>query len=117
MHSVADRDARLQQNVAMKVVDAESSRDNQELPILQLLSRTNLPHKGQSCVITLLDSFTHSGPNGCHLCLVLPLMPSDLSQLTLRGYPRSTNYIRALSSQLLLGLDFIHSSGIVHCGQ
>lgn len=33
------------------------------------------------------------------------------------GTPHQAGYIQWLSRQILLGLDFIHQSGIVHCGK
>lgn len=75
-----------------------------------------MDHPGKRHVIELLDHFYHTGPNGTHLCLVFPVMISDGGALTISGNPQEAGYIRAISSQLLLGLDFIHQSGIVHCG-
>ncbi|KAL7656574.1 hypothetical protein ACMYSQ_005653 [Aspergillus niger] len=35
--------------------------------------------------------------------------------MTISGNPQEAGYLRAISRQLLLGLDFLHQSGIVHC--
>lgn len=64
----------------------------------------------------LLDHFEHKGPNGLHLCLVFPVMVSDGEAMTIREKPRYSGYIREVSLQILLGLDFLHDSGLIHGG-
>lgn len=64
----------------------------------------------------LLDHFEHEGPNGLHLCLVLPVMMSDGEAMTIRARPRYASYIREVSRQILLGLDFLHDRGLIHSG-
>lgn len=71
-------------------------------------------------VLCLLDYFEHSGPNGTHLCLVLELMWQDVLGF-LEGYRDlgvELRYplVRKISKQLVQGLDFIHSCGILHNG-
>ena len=71
-------------------------------------------------VLGLLDHFEHSGPNGTHLCLVLELMWQDVWGF-LEGYRDlgvETRYplVRKISKQLVQGLNFIHSCGIIHNG-
>lgn len=101
----------------MKVLVASSSVESQELTVLRRLSHWNLSHPGRNNVVSLLDAFENTGPNGRHLCLVFPLMLSDVSQVTLRDYSRSANYVKAMSMQLVLGLSYLHSCNTVHCGQ
>ncbi|THC87033.1 hypothetical protein EYZ11_013520 [Aspergillus tanneri] len=57
-------DQRLEQQVALKIVKADASRDNKELEILLYLSNPDLDHPGKRHVIKLLDHFEHRGPNG-----------------------------------------------------
>ncbi|KAM0714649.1 hypothetical protein Q7P37_009947 [Cladosporium fusiforme] len=108
-------DMKLQRHVAMKVLVASSSVESQELTILRRLSHSNLSHPGRNNVVSLLDAFENTGPNGRHLCLVFPLMLSDVSQVTKRDYSRSANYVKVLSIQLVLGLSYLHSCNTVHC--
>ncbi|RAH57039.1 serine protein kinase [Aspergillus piperis CBS 112811] len=104
------------QQVVLKILKAEASQDNnRELSILLTLSDSNSDHPGNKQIVELLDHFYTKGPNGTHLCLVLPTMISDGAAMTVSGSPREVSYIRAISRQLLLGLDFLHQSGIVHC--
>lgn len=74
-------------------------------------------HPGKTNVIELLDHFYHTGPNGTHLCLVFPVMVSDGQAMTTGGVPHCAGYVQTVSRQILLGLDFLHQSGIVHCGR
>ncbi|PYH73801.1 serine protein kinase [Aspergillus vadensis CBS 113365] len=104
------------QQVVLKILKAEASQDNnRELSILLALSDSNIDHPGKKNVIELLDHFYHTGPNGTHMCLVLPMMISDGAAMTIIGSPREIGYIRAVSRHLSMGLDFLHQSGIVHC--
>ncbi|KAL1867615.1 hypothetical protein Plec18167_008615 [Paecilomyces lecythidis] len=66
-------------------------------------------------VLELLDHFEHHGPNGTHLCLVLPVMISDGAGMTVTMTSHSADYVRAISKQILFGLDFLHRLGIIHC--
>ncbi|BCS12688.1 hypothetical protein ALUC_50734A [Aspergillus luchuensis] len=103
------------QQVVLKILKAEASQDNnRELSILLTLSDSNIDHPGKKQIVELLDHFYTKGPNGTHLCLVFPTTISDGAALTVSGSPREVSYIRAISRQLLLGLDFLHQSGIVH---
>lgn len=81
------------------------------------LSKYNIQHPGRGHVVELLDHFYHAGPNGNHLCLVLPAMVSDGQAMVTTGTPHQAGYIQLLSRQILLGLDFLYQSGIVHCGK
>lgn len=108
---------RLQRHVALKILKANSSQDRKELSILLHLSNSSLEHPGKRHVMELLDHFTHDGPNGSHLCLASPVMMSDGEVMTVREKPRQASYVRAISKQILLGLDFLHELGIIHCGK
>lgn len=85
--------------------------------MLLSLSESDIDHPGRRHVVELLDHFYHEGPNGNHLCLVLPAMVSDGQAMVTTGTPHQAGYIQLLSCQILLGLDFLHQSGIVHCGK
>lgn len=64
----------------------------------------------------LLDHCMHEGPNGLHLCFVFPVMMSDGEAMPVREKPRYTGYIREVSQQILLGMNYLHSRGLVHGG-
>ena len=108
---------RSRRQVALKIVQADFSKDNRELDVFQYLTKSKLPHPGKEQVIGLLDNFEHEGPNGTHLCLVLPVMLSDCNEITVRGLQRNAAYIKELSRQITLGVDFLHASGLIHTGK
>ncbi|PYH88660.1 serine protein kinase [Aspergillus ellipticus CBS 707.79] len=108
-------DRLLQQHVALKTLKADASKNNKELSTLRHLSATNPDHPGKRHVLELLDYFEHDGPNGTHLCLVLPVMVSDGEGMTVNGKSHEATYVRSISKQILLGLDFLHTLSIVHC--
>lgn len=85
--------------------------------MLLKLSAPGLDHPGKGHIIELLDYFEHDGPNGTHLCLVLPAMISDGEVISVTRKPRQAAYVRAISKQILLGVDFLHKLGIAHCGR
>ncbi|GKZ18618.1 hypothetical protein AbraIFM66951_007638 [Aspergillus brasiliensis] len=75
---------------------------------------SNLP--GKTMVQNLLDSFTVSGPNGTHRCLVTDVARLNINEVKEYPYHRLLHLspARAIATQLVLGVQFIHSQGIVH---
>jgi serine/threonine-protein kinase SRPK3 len=75
-------------------------------------------HPSAGYVVQLIDSFEHPGPNGIHLCLVLELMSQTVSSF-LEGYAAEIRLAVAkkFTSQLLRGLEFLDSCGVIHNGQ
>ncbi|KAJ5245571.1 hypothetical protein N7489_005667, partial [Penicillium chrysogenum] len=110
------RDQRLQRDVTLKILKSAVSEDSQELSILNELSHSITPHAGKEHVISLLDHFEHEGPNGLHLCLVFPIMMSDGEAMTIRGKARNASFVRAVSTQIIIGLDFLHQNNMIHGG-
>lgn len=108
---------RLHQPVALKILKSSASGDNEELPILRRLSNPTVDHPGKNHIVQLFNHFYHYGPNGKHLCLVFPVMLSDGESMTVTGRLREMKFIQNISMQLLLGLDFLHRQGIIHCGR
>ncbi|OOO05666.1 protein kinase [Aspergillus oryzae] len=106
---------RRQQQVVLKILKADASKDNKELSILLQLSGSALEYPGKNHLMNLLDHFEHHSPNGTHLCLVLLVMISDGEAVTITGRPHYAADIQEVSRQILLGLDFLHTSDIIHC--
>ncbi|KAB8244256.1 kinase-like domain-containing protein [Aspergillus flavus] len=104
-----------QQQVVLKILKADASKDNKELSILLQLSGSALEYPGKNHLMNLLDHFEHHSPNGTHLCLVLLVMISDGEAVTITGRPHYAADIQEVSRQILLGLDFLHTSDIIHC--
>lgn len=84
-----------------------------------------LPHPGKEHIISLKDYFKHKGPNGEHGCLVFEAMgPSTATMVECLPEPllsktgRRERYpiwmARSILRQTLLGIDFLHRTGIAH---
>lgn len=80
--------------------------------------RNKSQHASAGYVVQLLDSFEHPGPNGIHLCLVLELMSQPVSSF-LEGQTTEMRLAVAkkFTSQLLRGLEFLDSCGVIHNGE
>ncbi|WEW56963.1 serine/threonine protein kinase [Emydomyces testavorans] len=113
-------DRRQSRLVALKISTAESAERTQELQILLQLAKAKTRSKlpGKTIIQNLLDSFTLSGPNGTHQCLVMDAARISIHEAKDAAYHRLLHLpaARAIASQLILGLQFIHSQGIVHGG-
>ncbi|KZF25645.1 protein kinase [Xylona heveae TC161] len=102
--------------VALKILVGAALEKNSEGKVLRALSSCKTDHPGRAYVSTLLDEFTINGPNGSHLCIVNEAAGCSVAQskeasITWKFTPKVA---RAISAQALLGLDYIHSCGIIH---
>lgn len=113
--------------VAIKIKKAEESVENSELSILRYLNQRGSSDKRSMHIIPLLDSFGEQGPNGKHLCLVSEALgPSVAAVLewtpSYRSLDRAGNncyryplwICKRILKQVLLGLAYLHSQGVVH---
>ncbi|KAL2810281.1 kinase-like domain-containing protein [Aspergillus granulosus] len=119
------RDQELKRYVALKILIADPNASQHELAVLNLLSHTASQHPGKSQVMTLVDFFEHSGPNGIHRCFVFDVMgpsvataleePSEaLTELSKDGTRFPIWLIKSILYQTLLGIYFLHQSGVAH---
>lgn len=77
----------------------------------------NKDHPGRKHVVSLLDSFTHKGPNGSHVCMVFEVLGENLLGLIKRWNHRGIPMplVKQITKQVLLGLDYLHREcGIIH---
>ncbi|KAH0848644.1 Serine/threonine-protein kinase SRPK [Fonsecaea pedrosoi] len=105
-------------------MDAKSSLNAAtELSILDRISECRLEDPLAQYILTTLDTFHHSGPNGTHLCLVSePMGPSVASlaeELTpLEEWKVNISYPTPMAKRILRhvlrGLKVLHANGIVH---
>ncbi|KAL8788965.1 MAG: hypothetical protein Q9213_001374 [Squamulea squamosa] len=111
------RDRSSNRYVALKILEAEASSN--EARILQHLEahRKQKPDAfGEQYILKLLDSFHFDGPNGRHQCLVNEpaacsiTFSKELS--TVWVFPLLV--ARAIAAKVIMGLHFLHSSGVVH---
>lgn len=108
-------------HVAVKIVRSDKVYTEAALDEIKLLKRirshTEQDHQGSKHILCLLDNFVHSGPNGEHIVMVFEVLGENLLALIKkyehRGIPMV--YVKQISKQLLLGLDYMHRRcGVVH---
>jgi serine/threonine protein kinase len=106
--------------VALKIVSANGSSQCQELEILQYLGQLNID-LAENFICPLLDHFWIQGPNGSHVCLVLPLAGLQVFD-EIENSESYTNVERVAGTryygrQLAHAVALLHSVGIVHGGK
>ncbi|KAK0099716.1 hypothetical protein ONS95_013391 [Cadophora gregata] len=111
--------------VALKVLVAKESPTSKELPILEHIAKLSASYPGSEHIISMLDSFTHKGPNGTHLCLIFEPMggtaasiretlPCNLPHRQGRVARYPLWMAKRILRHTLIALDFLHQVGIVH---
>ncbi|KAM9908443.1 hypothetical protein OXX79_000362 [Metschnikowia pulcherrima] len=114
------RDNDKQCHVAMKIVrSAKHYTDTaiDEIKLLDKVTTADLRHPGHQHVIQLLDTFTHKGPNGVHVCMVFEVLGENLLGLIRRYKHRGIPvvFVKQIAKQLLSCLDFLHRMcGVIH---
>ena len=101
--------------VAVKVMLADVTRERFQDLNLTRLDRTQ---PGAEYVVTPLDSFSITGPNGTHQCIVLPVLGPCVSPrlwFMLRKAPGPV--LRGMAHQAALAMNFLHQNGICHGGK
>ncbi|KAK1846434.1 protein kinase domain-containing protein [Colletotrichum chrysophilum] len=112
----------LSRKVAIKIACAEAQRESDEFPsnehgILQRLRGNPASHPGAEVIHPCLDTFTMQGPNGRHRWFVSDPTCINLSQSKFRSEPNwlfRLSVARALVAQLIRGVAYMHSQGVVH---
>ncbi|KAF2761157.1 putative serine protein kinase Sky1 [Pseudovirgaria hyperparasitica] len=114
------RDNTTGKHVALKVVRSATHYTETAIDEIKLLKRVveaNKDHPGRAHVVSLLDSFTHRGPNGNHVCMVFEVLGENLLGLIKRWNHRGIPMplVKQITKQVLLGLDYLHREcGIIH---
>jgi serine/threonine-protein kinase SRPK3 len=114
------RDNTTGKHVALKVVRSAAHYTETALDEIKLLNKVvqaNKDHPGRKHVVSLLDSFTHRGPNGNHVCMVFEVLGENLLGLIKRWNHRGIPMplVKQITKQVLLGLDYLHREcGIIH---
>ena len=105
--------------VSLKVITAERSERSIEVDVRNRLRCGDQHHPGRPFVLSPLDEFHVSGPNGRYLCLISEVTGPSILEVKSAGehgmLPIET--AQNVTVQLALGLSYIHSCGIVHRGQ
>ncbi|KAF2494684.1 kinase-like protein [Lophium mytilinum] len=110
------RDTVEEKNVALKILQADQPTYSRERDILRLVTENRANYSGSVYVASLLDDFIIEGPNGKHLCLVMPIAGCSVAQSKheCRPYKHPLRVSRSIAAQVLLGMEYIHSCGVVH---
>ncbi len=100
--------------VALKIVDAEHSMPTAEK---SALIQATMPVDGTKHVAVHRRQFTFDGPNGHHLCLVLPVFGPSMSELSYHFNCRLTPWMaRRAACQATRVVADLHSQGLCHGG-
>ena len=116
------RDTLQDRLVSLKVLTAETSRQQKGLRLLRHLDEYVQDGPWRRSIIAILDDFIIDGPNGTHLCYVSQPRGPSLSAISdSPGEIAGTRRLRApvarkLARQLAKAVSFIHNVGIVHGG-
>lgn len=105
--------------VTLKILRADASDPEHECTILtNLSSPLGTCHPGYRHIQHLLDHFYIDGPNGKHMCLVTEVLGGSIgSSKASIPWKFSPDVARAIVVQVLRGLAYIHSRGVVHAGK
>ncbi|KAL9125046.1 MAG: hypothetical protein Q9217_005697 [Psora testacea] len=110
------RDSTADRYVSLKVIAANASERSSEAEVLNSIHHNTLHHLGRRFILSLLDEFLVSGPNGKHRCLVSEALGPTVLDVkeSFNCDLLPLNIARRVTVQLALGLADIHSCGIVH---
>lgn len=106
------RDRHQDRYIALKVLCAEHS----DLYGLHPAVKSILDGSPSRPFVTELRRFHITGPNGCHLCQVLPLMGPSLSALSDHRYRLRPAGCKVLAQQAANILVFLHANNLCHGG-
>ncbi|KAH8434562.1 uncharacterized protein LDX57_012205 [Aspergillus melleus] len=118
------RDYKHERYVALKVLRSDCYDGRHDIFERESLSKISevskqSPHQGRNYVSHLLEQFTHTGPNGDHVCLAFDVLGHhlDFQSAKYEDGKLPVKAVKVIVRQLLFGLDFLHREcGIVHTG-
>ncbi|KAI9822859.1 MAG: hypothetical protein M1826_000352 [Phylliscum demangeonii] len=117
---VDGRGKALRQFRALKFQKATVPNKGQERLVLSYLSRPS-KHPGQKYVLRLIDHFSIRTVNGVHEVIVTPVLGPSLHEIAEFCWDESTasaglppSVMKRLARELLLALDHLKNSGVVH---
>ena len=97
--------------VAVKVLKSNSFVTEMGEEEAELLA--NFTNSGKEELVKLLDQFVKDGPNGRHVCIVTELCGPCLLEI-LPEYGMCLSNVKLVVGQVLAGLEFLHSKGMIH---
>ncbi|TVY84512.1 Serine/threonine-protein kinase SRPK [Lachnellula suecica] len=108
------RDQDTQKYVALKIIIADESRENSSELWLVNQKHLDLGEAGGEYIAVPHEYFWHDGPNGRHLCLVLPVLGPRVAVLWDNKFKDPVIVSQDIISQVTRGLHFLHNNGICH---
>lgn len=102
---------------AVKVMQADESEENyeQEVWLLERLSKgddqVSVEEAYKNHLGVPLEHFWQDGPNGRHLCIVMPVLGPNVMKAKALG---DVDFLKNVCSQVTSGLAFLHSKGMAH---
>ncbi|KAF4850425.1 Serine/threonine-protein kinase SRPK [Colletotrichum siamense] len=117
------RDEKHGQFVALKIMVPEQQSQSEahnygiEIEFLRELHQIPTNHPGKLMLMSCLDSFSHDGSNGSHLCFVSLPHRMSIGQSRHESHGTGTFKLqaaRAMAAQMIIMLSFLHSNGVVH---
>lgn len=100
--------------VAVKVMVADINPET--LPDLTL-TRLNQTSPGAEYIGIPLDSFSITGPNGQHQCIVLPVLGPCVSPRLWLSLKDPVPTLRKMAYQSVLAMQFLHKNNLCHGGR
>ncbi|KAG4430751.1 hypothetical protein IFR05_013772 [Cadophora sp. M221] len=107
------RDQDTQKYVALKIIIADESRENSSELRFVTQEGLNFGEIGGECIAVPREHSWHDGPNGRHLCLVLPVLGPRVSAVWDR-FEDPARVSRDIALQATRGPHFLHKNGICH---
>jgi serine/threonine-protein kinase SRPK3 len=109
---------------AVKILSAHATRLNQdgllnEIEIMNRIPTFQWPMDGALRLPRILDHFEMDGPHGRHICLVLPVMSTDVGkfQQTAPSKALSIPQVKCIIAQIVHALEALHANYVVHTGK
>ncbi|GAW11387.1 hypothetical protein ANO14919_007310 [Xylariales sp. No.14919] len=103
---------------AIKVMTANHSKKGREKKIYtHLQQQASLERLTEAHLVVPLEEFWIEGPNGSHLCLVLPVLGASIDKWRLGLDPHDTKTVTDMKKfcfQVTEAVRFLHKSGICH---
>lgn len=110
-------DAKVKKLRAVKVMLAETSEEDykKEVGLLELLSKdgdeVSVEEAYKNHLAVPLEHFWQDGPNGRHLCIVMPVLGPNVMKAKALG---DVDFLKDVCSQVIGGLAFLHSKEMAH---
>lgn len=101
---------------AVKVLRDDLSKHIDKLPELrlgELLGGVSAKEAWDNHIVMPLDTFTQRGPNGEHLCIVMPLLGPSITKSRTYNW-NNLLFLKDICFQLVEGMNFMHTHGLCH---